>query len=76
MSMQQNVGSPDGTVRILAGAVAGLLSVAILASAVSLPAVAAPVLGVLSLVLIGTSLTGSCPVYTLLGVDTCPVSPQ
>jgi hypothetical protein len=76
MSMKQNVGSTDGTVRMLIGAVAGLLSLAILASAVSLPTTASPALGVVSLILMGTSLTGSCPLYTLLGVNTCPVSPQ
>lgn len=74
--MEQNVGSMDGTVRVLIGAVAGLLSVAILASAVSLPAIASPVLGVVSLIMIGTSLTGFCPLYTMLGLNTCSVSPQ
>jgi hypothetical protein len=61
---------------MLVGAVAGLLSLGILASAVPLPAIASPVLGVVSILMIGTSLTGSCPVYTVLGVDTCPASPQ
>jgi hypothetical protein len=74
--MKENVGSTDGTVRMLVGAVAGLLSLGILASAVPLPAIASPVLGVVSILMIGTSLTGSCPVYTVLGVDTCPASPQ
>nr|WP_299331133.1 DUF2892 domain-containing protein [Haloplanus sp.] len=74
--MKRNVGSTDGTVRILIGAAAGLLSLAILAGVVPFPAIASPALGVVSLVMIGTSLTGFCPLYTLLGVDTCPVSPQ
>lgn len=74
--MKENVGSTDGTVRMLVGAVAGLLSLGILASVVPLPAIASPVLGVVSILMIGTSLTGSCPVYTVLGVDTCPASPQ
>ncbi len=72
--MQQNVGSTDGTARMVVGAVAGLLSLATLAGAVPVPAIASPVLGVVSLVLIGTSLMGTCPLYSLLGVDTCPVS--
>jgi hypothetical protein len=74
--MKQNIGSLDGTVRILIGAVAGLLSLAILASAVSLPAIVSPVLGVVSVIMLGTGLIGSCPLYTLLGLDTCSVSPQ
>ena len=74
--MKQNIGSLDGTVRILIGAVAGLLSLAILASAVSLPAIVSPVLGVVSVIMLGPGLIGSCPLYTLLGLDTCSVSPQ
>jgi len=74
--MKKNVGTTDGTVRILLGAVAGLLSLGILASAVPLPPIASPIFGVVSIMMIGTSLTGFCPAYTLLGVDTCPVSPQ
>lgn len=74
--MEKNVGSTDGTVRLLFGAVAGLLSLGILVNAVSLPPIASPILGVVSIIMIGTSVTGSCPVYTLLGFDTCPVSPQ
>jgi hypothetical protein len=76
MKMERNVGSTDGTARMLIGAVAGLLSLATLANVVSLPAIASPALGIVSIAMIGTSLTGFCPLYTLLGVDTCPVSPQ
>jgi hypothetical protein len=76
ISMENNVGSMDSTIRILLGAVAGLLSLGILMSVIPLPAIVSPVLGVVSIMMIGTSLTGFCPVYTLLGVDTCPVSPQ
>ena len=72
--MEQNVGSTDGTVRMLLGAVTGLLSLGTLAGAVPLPTIASPVLGVVSIIMIATSLSGSCPAYTLLGVDTCPVS--
>jgi hypothetical protein len=74
--MERNVGSIDRTTRVLLGAVAGLLSLSILMSAVPLPVIASPVLGVVSLIMIGTSLTGSCPLYTVLGLDTCSVSPQ
>jgi hypothetical protein len=41
---------------------------------VSLPEIAAPVLGVASLLMLGTAATGVCGLYALLGVDTCPVS--
>ena len=37
-------------------------------------ALAAPVLGVASLLMLGTAASGTCLLYSLLGVDTCPAS--
>lgn len=70
--MNRNVGSMDRKLRTVIGAVAGVLSLAILANAVSLPEVASPVLGVVALVMLTTAATGTCGLYSLLGVDTCP----
>lgn len=70
--METNVGSTDKWARIGTGAVAGLASIAILAGALSLPAVLAPVLGIAAVILLVTGVTGFCGLYTLLGVDTCP----
>jgi len=70
--MDQNVGSMDGRVRTAVGAVLGVASIATLLGTLSLPALAAPVLGVVSLVMLGTAAFGTCPIYSLLGVDTCP----
>jgi hypothetical protein len=67
MGMQQNGDSTDRTARVLTGAVTGVSSLAILAGAVSLPAIASPVLVVVFLILIGTSLTGFCPLSTAGG---------
>lgn len=72
--MEKNVGSTDRSVRTLIGAVAGLLSLAILANAVSLPEVASPVLGVVAIIMLGTAATGTCGLYSVLGVDTCPAN--
>lgn len=72
--MGKNVGSIDRSLRTVIGAVAGVLSVAILADAVSLPEVASPVLGAVALVMLVTAATGTCGLYSLLGVDTCPAS--
>jgi len=72
--MDTNVGSMDRKLRTLVGAVAGLLSLAVLANAVSLPEVASPVLGVVALVMLGTAATGTCGLYSLLGVSTCPAN--
>jgi len=70
--MEQNVGSMDKRVRIGLGAVFGLASIATLAGSVGLPTLAAPVLGVLSLMMLGTALSGTCLLYSVLGVSTCP----
>ncbi|GAA0538063.1 DUF2892 domain-containing protein [Halorubrum ejinorense] len=70
--MNQNVGSMDKRARTLVGAVAGAASIATLAGAAPLPALAAPVLGVVALLMLATAAMNTCPVYSLLGVDTCP----
>mgnify|MGYP006276403363 FL=1 len=72
--MDTNVGSMDRKLRTLIGAVAGLVSLAVLANALSLPEVASPVLGVVALVMLGTAATGTCGLYSLLGVSTCPAN--
>ena len=69
--MNQNVGSTDKTFRTLVGALAGVVSLATLAGAVPLPAIISPVLGVVAIMMLGTALTGTCGLYSILGVDTC-----
>lgn len=71
--MERNVGSTDQIARILFGALAGIVSLAILASAVSLPTVLSPVLGIAALILLGTGFSGFCGLYKLVGLNTCPV---
>ena len=70
--MRINVGSTDKSVRTIIGAIAGVLSLAILAGQLDIPALASPVLGVVALIMLGTAATRSCPVYSLLGLSTCP----
>ncbi|MBP1923359.1 hypothetical protein J2751_002401 [Halorubrum alkaliphilum] len=74
--MDKNVGSTDGRVRTAVGAVAGALSIATLAGVVPLPELAAPLLGVVALAALGTAATGVCGLYSVLGVNTCRVSPD
>jgi hypothetical protein len=69
--MNKNVGETDKLVRIVLGAVSGIASLAVLGGMLSLPDVVAPVLGVISLMLLGTAVTGMCGLYSVLGVDTC-----
>lgn len=70
--MEKNVGATDKAVRIGVGALAGLVSLAILLDTLSLPEVLSPVLGVAAVVLLVTAFTGFCGLYAVLGVDTCP----
>ncbi len=68
--MPRNVGSTDRFARVAVGAVAGAVSLAVLLEAVSLPSIASPVLGAVALTLLVTGLTGTCGLYSLLGVST------
>jgi hypothetical protein len=69
--MAQNVGAMDRQLRTGIGAVAGAVSLAVLGNVVSLPPVLSPILGVVALVMLGTAATGTCGLYSVLGVDTC-----
>jgi hypothetical protein len=69
--MEQNVGSMDGTLRTVTGAVAGAASLAILVGGLSLPTVLSPVLGVVAVMMLVTATVGTCPIYSLFGVDSC-----
>jgi hypothetical protein len=70
--MPTNVGAIDKTVRTVIGAVAGVISLAVLTGQLSGPAAIAPALGVVALILLGTAATSICPLYSMLGVNTCP----
>jgi hypothetical protein len=70
--MNRNVGSVDQTLRTAVGAVTGGVSIAILTGTLSLPAVLAPVLGVIAIMMLATASMGTCPVYSVLGIDSCP----
>jgi len=68
MKVQVNEGPIDRVVRVAAGV--ALLAVALLG------VVASPlswIAGAIGLVLVATGETGFCPLYSLLGVSTCPV---
>ncbi|MFD1686200.1 YgaP family membrane protein [Halobellus litoreus] len=69
--MEQNVGRTDGIARVAIGAIAGVISLAILGNAVSGPAILSPILGIVSIMMLATGATGRCGVYSLIGVNTC-----
>jgi hypothetical protein len=74
--MVKNVGSTDRQLRTVLGALTGTASLAILTSAVSAPAVLSPVLGLVALIMLGTAASGTCGLYSLIGVDTCSMDSE
>jgi len=67
----KNVGTTDAAIRALLGL--ALLGVAASFNHRPLLALGA---GLVALVFIGTALFRMCPLYTLLGIDTCPRDAQ
>lgn len=72
--MEENVGDTDSIVRIVLGAVAGILSLGTLAdvlpSSLALPEIASPILGVIAIALLATGFTSKCGLYSALGMST------
>ena len=71
MYMRRNIGSVDETLRTAVGAVMGAISIAILTGILSLPTVLSPVLGVVAIMMLATATMGTCPVYSMFGIDSC-----
>ncbi len=69
--MNRNVGSLDKTLRTAVGAVTGAASIAILTGTVSLPTVLSPVLGIIATMMLATAAMGTCPIYSMFGIDSC-----
>lgn len=69
MLTTRNVGSLDRLLRLLPTPV-----VALLINQGQLQGVGAWVLGVIAAMLLVTTLTGSCSIYYMLGLSTCPIS--
>jgi hypothetical protein len=68
--MTKNVGGIDKILRIVAG-------VALLAfAATGIPATGFNWVGWIGVVPLATALINWCPAYTLIGVNTCPISSQ
>jgi hypothetical protein len=69
--MERNVGGTDRLVRLVAGALVGLLGIAALAGMLQVGPVAGALALLVGVVLVGTALTQTCLAYKILGVDTC-----
>lgn len=71
--MEQNMGATDEQLRVGLGAVLGGSSLGILAGVIGLPTILSPLLGLIAVMMLVTGTVGTCPMYSLLGVDTCSV---
>lgn len=68
--MEKNVGQMDSIVRVVFGGFLGLVSLLILGGIVGGPAILSPIFGLVAVILLVTGLSGSCGLYSLLGVRT------
>lgn len=66
--MKKNVGTIDKVIRILLALAIGVLYFTNVISGTL-----AIILGIAALIFVVTSFTGFCGIYTLLGINTCPV---
>ncbi|MBN1823186.1 MAG: DUF2892 domain-containing protein [Endomicrobiales bacterium] len=69
--MKKNVGTADRVVRVVLA-----LVIAALVFGKFVSGILALVLGALALILVFTAVVGWCGIYSLLGVNTCPVKPS
>lgn len=69
--MEQNMGATDEQLRVGLGAVLGGSSLGILADIIGLPTILSPLLGLIAVMMLVTGTVGTCPMYSLLGINTC-----
>ena len=68
--MKKNVGSIDRIIRLVAAAIiVGLLAT----KSVAISSILGIVLTIVAVVFGGTALVSSCPLYSLVGLSTCPI---
>jgi hypothetical protein len=68
--MEKNVGQVDSIARIGIGAVLGVVSLLVLGGTVGGPTILSPVLGLAAVILLVTGFTGTCGLYSVLGIRT------
>ena len=69
--METNVCALDRTVRLALGVVLALVGVAIVAEVIELGVAIGGVALLAGVVLIGTGAMQLCPIYSIVGIDTC-----
>jgi len=70
--MKKNVGSIDRIIRlVVASIIVGLLAT----KTVAISSIVGIVLTIVAIIFGGTALVSSCPLYSLVGLSTCPIDP-
>lgn len=68
--MKKNVGSIDRIIRLVAAfVIVGLL----VSKTIAISSILGIVLTIVAIIFGGTALVSSCPLYSLVGLSTCPV---
>ena len=68
--MKRNIGVLDGRVRLVAGALLAVVGIAAVANVFELGLTAGIIALAVGAILVGTSVTGLCPLYRVLGIST------
>ncbi len=71
MGMENNIGATDRTVRLALGGVLAAFGVAVFAGALDFGPIAGGAAVAVGAILFVTGATSMCPIYRVLGVDTC-----
>lgn len=69
--MDTNVGGLDRTARLVVGVLLAIVGIAALLDVLAFGAAVGAIALVVGLVLVATGALQSCPMYQLVGVDTC-----
>lgn len=72
MGIETNIGATDRSVRLVVGAALALLGLAGFASLVAVGPTVGTLAVLAGVILVGTALIRTCPIYRILGMDTCP----
>jgi len=70
--METNIGATDRSVRLVVGGALAVLGLAAVASVVAVGSTVGTLALLAGVILVGTALLRTCPIYRILGMSTCP----
>lgn len=71
--MRDNIGASDRALRLAAGGLLAITGLAVFGGLLNLGALTGGLALMFGAVLVGTGLTRLCPLYKIIGVDTCDI---